>query len=431
MNELRRRGLLLVCAVSLGALGLAWAAGRSIDSAPKAPTAQPSWSGFESGPASLHYSPLAQINRENVRSLALAWSHDLGDTDVSAEPLVLEDRLIIVGSGGDIVALEPQSGRELWRTSTDLDLRKLRGFAFWRSKDGCDARVLFAAGYSLRAIDPTNGKLIPGFNVDLREHLGRDPATIRSIAPTTPGRVFENLIILGSITGEGYNAAPGHIRAYDVLTGELAWIFHTNPGEPGHDTWPPDAWRTAGGVNTWGGLSLDEQRGIVYVVTGSPTYDFYGVDRPGDNLYGNSIIALDARTGKRLWHFQTVHHDLWDYDLAASPVLVTIRRDGKEIPAVAVAGKTGFLYVFDRVSGEPIWPIVERPVPASDMPGERASPTQPFPTAPPPFARQRFTEADLDPELPKELRDSIIVRLRNARNEGMFTPPSLRERSTS
>jgi quinoprotein glucose dehydrogenase len=243
--------------------------------------------------------------------------------------------------------------------------------------------------------------------------------------------VFENLIMLGSSPGENLFSGPGHLRAYDVISGKLVWIFHTIPfpGEPGYETWPKDAYKYVGGVNTWGEISLDEERGIVYFPTGSPTYDYYGADRIGDNLYSDCILALDARTGKRLWHFQTVHHDLWDYDLCAAPQLITVMHNGKRVDAVAQASKTGFLYVFDRVTGEPLWPIEERPVPQSDIPGEKTSPTQPFPTVIPPFGRQGISSADVSTFLmtPEE-QASWKKRLDSART-GMFMPLSV-ERET-
>ena len=255
----------------------------------------------------------------------------------------------------------------------------------------------------LQAIDARTGKSITTFGkdgaVNLREGLGRDPATIVKTQSSNPGKVFENLIILGSAAGENYMAPAGDLRAFDVVTGALVWQFHTipHPGEFGYETWPPDAWKYIGGVNTWGEITVDPVRGIAYFPLGSPTYDFYGADRHGANLFGTSLLALNARTGKRMWHFQMVHHDLWDYDNVAAPQLTTVRRNGKTIDVVAQAGKTGFLYVFDRVTGEPLWPIEERRVPPSEIPGEAAWPTQPFPTAPPPFAPQRLTADDINP----------------------------------
>src|SRR6188768_4362943 len=278
-----------------------------------------------------------------------------------------------------------------------------RGMNYWESKDGKDRRLIFAMNDYLQEINADTGQAVSQFGrggvVDLREGLGRDPATIGRIQSGTPGRVFENLVLLGSATGEGYMSPPGDLRAFDILTGKLVWQFHTvpHPGEFGYDTWPEHAYKYVGGVNTWGEITVYAKRGIAYFPIGSPTYDFYGADRRGANLFGSSLIALDARTGKRLWHFQMVHHDLWDFDGNAAPQLTTITRDGKRIDVVALAGKTGFLYVFDRVTGTPIWPMEERPVPRSDMPGEQSWPTQPFPTNPPPFSRQAFTVNDINP----------------------------------
>jgi quinoprotein glucose dehydrogenase len=284
----------------------------------------------------------------------------------------------------------------------------------------------------LQAIDARTGKSILTFGknglVDLREGLGRDPAGIRAQS-NTPGKIFENLIMLGSAVGEGYLSPPGHLRAFDVVTGALVWTFHTipQPGEFGYDTWPKDAYKYAGGANTWGEISVDAKRGIAYFPTGSPTYDYYGADRIGANLFGNCLLALDARTGKRLWHFQAVHHDLWDYDLTAAPQLITVRKDGKTIDAVAQATKQGFMFVFDRVTGEPVFPIEERAVPKSDIPGEQAWPTQPFPTVLAPFARQTMTENDITPYfLSPEERATWVDRLKKARN-GLFNPPSTEE----
>ena len=246
----------------------------------------------------------------------------------------------------------------------------------------------------------------------------------------TPGRVFEDMLILGSATNEGYSSGPGDIRAFDVRTGKLVWTFHTipHPGEFGYDTWPKDAWKTVGGVNVWGEFSIDEKRGIVYAPTASPKYNFYGANRKGAGLFGDWLLALDARTGKRLWHFQMVHHDIWDYDDATAPKLLTVRHDGKTVDVVAQVSKQGFIWVFNRVTGEPLWPIEERPVPKSDMPEEEAWPTQPFPTAPPPFARQKFTVDDLSPYLTPEDRARFRDEMLSARNEGLFTPPGSADR---
>jgi quinoprotein glucose dehydrogenase len=307
-----------------------------------------------------------------------------------------------------------------------------RGFTYWESKDRSDRRLFFATNNILHAVDARTGKSIASFgnrgNVDLREGLGRDINAITEIESGTPGRIFENLLILGSTTGEEYGSPPGDLRAFDVLTGKLVWTFHTvpHPGDMGYETWPKNAWKYIGGTNAWGGITIDEKRGIAYFPIGSPTYDFYGVDREGADLYSDCLLALDARTGKYLWHFQTVHHDLWDYDLTTAPKLVTVNQNGRVLDAVAIAGKTGFLYVFDRVTGKPVWPIEERSVPKSTMPGEHAWPTQPFPTAPPPFAVQSYTADDVNPYItdPAE-RARLHDLLLHARNEGLFTPPGL------
>src|SRR5690606_35090738 len=239
--------------------------------------------------------------------------------------------------------------------------------------------------------------------------------------------VYGDLLIIGGEVSEMYDAAPGHIRAYNIRTGKREWIFHTipHPGEPGYETWPEDAWKHVGGANNWGGMSLDIARGIVYAPLGSPTYDFYGADRKGQNLFGNSLVALDAATGKLLWHFQTIHHDLWDYDLPAPPNLVTIEREGKKIDAVAMTSKVGFLYVFNRETGEPIFPIEEREVLPSLIPGEEAWPTQPFPLKPAPYVRQTMTDDDFN-DITPGFRDSVIQAFRELRFEGLYTPPDPR-----
>ena len=258
--------------------------------------------------------------------------------------------------------------------------------------------------------------------------VSRERSSAGRIQSNSPGKIWKNLIILGSAAGEAFIAPPGDIRAYDVVTGQKMWQFHTIPlpGEFGYDTWPKEAYKYVGGANNWGSMSVDEERGILYVPTGSANYDFYGADRVGQNLFANCLLALDAKTGKRLWHFQTVHHDLWDFDNVAAPQLVTVRHNGRKVDAVALAGKTNFLYVFDRVTGKPLWPIEERPVPKSEMPGEKAWPTQPWPTKPAPFGRMTFTVDDVSPWLATpEQYEAMKERVAKARNEGPFTPPGL------
>ena len=315
-------------------------------------------------------------------------------------------------NGSALIALDATTGKEIW-IHDGLTGIITRGINYWQSQDGKDRRLLFSINSYLQAIDARTGKSILSFGkngiVDLREGLRRAEGTDRRVQSRTPGKVWKNLLIMGSAAGEAWVTPPGDIRAYDTVTGKRVWQFHTvpEPGEFGYDTFPKDAYKYVGGANNWGEMSVDEDRGIVYVPTGSATYDFYGADRHGTNLFANCILALDTRTGKRLWHFQTVHHDLWDLDNVSAPQLVTVRHNGRRVDAVAHAGKTGFMYVFNRVTGEPLWPIEERPVPKSDVPGEQAWPTQPFPTKPPPFAKLTFGIDDVNPWLlsPEQYRD--------------------------
>jgi quinoprotein glucose dehydrogenase len=392
------------------------------------------WRDYGGGPDSSHFVDLKQINKSNVNELEVAWVYPTGDQrSYVFNPIVVDNVMYVQARNSSLVALDAATGKEIW-IHENLPGLATRGLAYWESKDRKDRRLIFALNNYLQEIDARTGKSILTFGrnglVDLRQGLGRDPRTIVRIQPEAPGRVFENLILLGSSTGEAYLSAPGDIRAYDVRTGKLVWTFHTipHPGEEGYDTWPKDAWKYAGGTNTWGEITVDEKRGIAYFPTGSPTYDYYGADRIGSNLFGNSLLALDARTGKRLWHFQMVHHDLWDYDNNAAPQLITVRHEGKRIDAVAQSTKQGFLFVFDRVTGKPLWPIEERPVPKSHMPGEQAWPTQPYPTVPPPFARQAMTAGDVNRYiLTPEERTAWRERISKMRNEGLFTPPGLEE----
>jgi quinoprotein glucose dehydrogenase len=387
-----------------------------------------SWSDYGGSPDSMQYSALAQVNRTTVRNLAPSWFYPVpGEASrLPFNPLVVDDVMYVSGTGNLVVALDAVTGRQLW-TSTEQATE--RGLTYWESRDRSDRRLILTDASGIREINARNGELIRTFGrngrVDMRIMTDR-----RLGGPSkSPGRVFENLIIMGSNTGEGYGSPPGDVRAYDAITGALVWTFHTipRPGEFGYETWPPGAWKYAGGANTWGDITVDSKHGIVFFPTGSPTHDLYGADRAGNNLFGNCLLALDARTGKRLWHFQAVHHDLWDYDLTAAPKLLTIRDpsdNGKTIDIVAQAGKTGFLYVFERLTGRPVWPIEERPVPKSEIPGEVSSPTQPFPTKPPPFARQVFTAEDVDPFLSSEEQERLRQAVREAANDGLFTPSS-------
>jgi quinoprotein glucose dehydrogenase len=387
---------------------------------------------YGGGPDQSKYVVMKDITKANVSKLAVDWMYPSGDErSYQFSPVIVDNVMYVLAKNSSLVAIDVVTRKELW---IHANLRGItnRGINFWESKDRKDRRLLFTMDDTLRAIDARTGKSIQSFGtqgiVDLRLGLDRDPDTLRRVASSTPGRIFENLILLGSAPGEAYFAGPGHLRAYDVVTGALVWTFHTipQPGEFGYDTWPKDAWKYAGGVNVWGEISLDAKRGIAYFPVSSPTYDYYGADRIGANLFSDSLLALDARTGKRLWHFQTVHHDLWDYDLTAAPQLITVRKGGKKIDAVAQATKQGFVFVFDRVTGEPVWPIDERAVPASDVPGEQAWPTQPFSTLPP-SGRQVVRADDLSPYLVNEAeRADWRERIGKART-GLFNPPALVE----
>ncbi|MEI6465652.1 MAG: pyrroloquinoline quinone-dependent dehydrogenase [Verrucomicrobiota bacterium] len=391
------------------------------------------WRDYGGAADSAQYSSLTQVTRENVARLQVAWTYPIGENKRALfNPLVVDDLMYVIGRGNAILALAAATGREVWayQPPADTVLITSRGINYWESADRTHRHLLFASNHALRAIDARTGKPITDFgtggSVDLRQGLDRDPRTIALVQSTTPGRVFGDLLILGSATNQGYGSAPGDIRAFHARTGELVWTFRTIPrtGEPGAETWPRDARQTVGGANVWSEFTVDEARGIVFAPTASAKYNFYGADRVGANLYADCLLALDARTGRRLWHYQMVHHDIWDYDPPTAPKLLTIRREGKTIDVVAQVTKQGFVWVFERETGRPIWPIEERPVPASDMPHERISPTQPFPTNPPPFARQSFTPDDLSPYLSDADRTRFREAMLAARNEGLFTPPA-------
>jgi quinoprotein glucose dehydrogenase len=387
-------------------------------------------------PGNSRYSALAHITRENVAQLQVAWTYHTGDappterSEIQATPIVVDNVLYTTTPALAVVALRADRGTLLWRfdpfAGRTRESHVNRGVAYWA--DGDDRRVLFTAGRRLFALDARSGRPIPTFGdsgwVDLGAGLGRDVAGAYLVA-TSPGVVHEDLLIHGTRVGEAEGAAPGHVRAYDVRSGRVRWTFHTipQPGEFGHDTWPDSAWGSAGGANSWAGMSVDVERGIVYVPTGSASPDFYGGGRIGQNLFANTLLALDARTGTRRWHFQTVHHDLWDRDLPAAPNLLTVTRNGRRVNAVAQITKSGFVFLFDRATGRPLFPVEERPVPGSDLAGEEAWPTQPIPTRPAPFARQSLTEADLTTRTP-EAYAAVLARFRRLRSDGLFTPPS-------
>lgn len=396
------------------------------------------WGMYKSDAQSSSYSSLRQINKENVRTLQLAWTFDPDDAPPGARPansecnpLVIDGVLYATSARHRVYAVSAATGKMMW-SFDPFDGGQgggvCRGVTYW--ENGNDKRILFTGGDILFALNARTGKPIPEFGnagkVSMNVGIRDDPRFI-SIKPTSPGIVYHDLLIIGNEVSELYGAQPGYVRAYNIRTGRLEWTFHTipQPGEAGYDTWPDGAWKYAGGANDWAGMSLDEKRGIVFLALGSPSYDFYGADRKGQNLYGNCVVALDAATGKHIWHFQTIHHDLWDYDLPAPPNLVTVIKDGRRVDAVAQTSKVGFLYVLDRETGTPLFPIEERNVPASDVPGEAAWPTQPFPLKPAPYARQSMTVDDLADFSP-EGYDSLVKLFKSLRYEGLFTPPSIK-----
>jgi glucose dehydrogenase len=390
------------------------------------------WREHLGGADSSQYSSLKQIDKSNVKQLQVAWTYPTGEGSYLFNPIVIDGVMYVQAKNNSLVALDALTGKELWTHPFKGPVVQ-RGINFWETKDHSDRRLLTINGGFLTAIDARNGETIAGFGdngrVDLRPGLDFDWTGIAPIHTNNPGRIFEDIMIVPLMrSGSDYAYVPADIHAYSVRTGKLLWQFHTvpRPGEFGYETWPKDFWKRSGGGINWSELTIDEKRGIAYIPTGTGKWDFYGADRKGTNLFANSVIALDARTGKRLWHFQTVHHDLWDYDLPAGPKLLTIRHNGRNVDVVIQPSKQGFLYVLDRVTGQPIWPMEERPVPKSDVPGEESWPTQPFPTRPPPFARQALTDKDVNPYIPADEQALTRDRIRNARNEGLFTPPSFK-----
>ena len=406
------------------------------------------WSIYKADAESTSYSKLNQINKGNVAQLRPAWTFVLKDIKAGARsgssecnPIIVDGVMYTTSAKHWVYALDAETGEQIW-SFDPFDGAEgggvNRGVTYYEEGSGSatsDKRILVTAGDKLFALDIHTGKPIMSFGtkgfVDLNIGLRDDPKTI-SVIPTSPGIVFKDLLIMGAEVSELYGAQPGYIRAYHCKTGKLVWTFHTIPlpGEPGYETWPKDAYKYAGGVNDWAGMSLDIKRGMVFLALGSPSYDYYGADRIGKNLYGNSVVALDAATGKYIWHYQTIHHDLWDYDLPAPPNLVTVKRDGpdgrsRNVDAVAQITKHGFVFVFNRETGEPLFPIEERKVPPSYIPGEEAWPTQPFPLKPKPFARQQFDERDLT-HYSEAGHDSLIKKYRSMRYEGLFTPPDLK-----
>lgn len=387
------------------------------------------WPIYGGEPANDHYSALTQINRQNVGKLQQAWAFDTGEKGaLQTSPLVIGRVLYAYTSTQKVIALDATSGKLLWKFDSGVaGTGPMRGLAYWTN--GKQSRILAGVMNFLYALDPTTGKPIPSFGengrIDLRKGLGLD-YHLESLEITTPGVVYKNLVIVGAMEPETHPAPPGDIRAFDVRTGALVWRFHTipRPGELGYDTWPKGAWKSAGSANNWAGMTIDTKRGIVYVPTGSAVFDFYGGDRVGNDLFADTLLALDANTGKRIWYFQGVHHDIWDRDFPAAPALVTVEHDGKRVDAVAQTTKQGYVYLFNRTTGQSLFPIEEHQYPPSTVPGEVASPTQPLPTAPKPYARQLLT-ADMLTNRPPASHAWAEKQFKTFRSDGQFVPFSL------
>ncbi len=391
------------------------------------------WPAYGGQPAGDHYSALKQINRRNVKGLELAWQFDTGEHGpMQTNPLAVDGVLYGATPSQKIFALEAATGKLLWKFDSGITgTQPMRGLSWWQ--DGEKRRVLTGVMNYLYELDAATGKPVEAFGehgrIDLRENLG-EPREQATVALTTPGTVYGDLIIVGFRAPEVHPAPRGDIRAYDLHTGQLRWSFHTipRPGEPGYETWPQDAWKNAGAANNWAGMTLDAKRGILFVPTGSAVDDFYGADRVGNDLYANCLLALEANTGKLLWYFQGVHHDIWDRDFPAPPVLLTVRRDGRSVDAVAATSKQGFVYLFDRVSGKPLFPIEERAYPQTDVPGESSAATQPLPVMPAPFARQQLTAEMLTDRTP-EAHAWALQEFQSLRSEGQFIPLNARNQT--
>jgi quinoprotein glucose dehydrogenase len=385
------------------------------------------------GPYNIRYSPLTQVNRNNVTKLKMAWVYDSHDafqgSEMQSNPIIVDGVLYATTPKMRVVALDAAAGREIWSFDPSGGAGgqrryRHRGVTVYRD------RVFFTYRNFLWALDRRTGKPLPSFGgngrIDLRQGLGRPPEGV-SISASSPGVIFEDMIILGSTVPETLPGSPGHIRAFDVNTGKQRWIFHTIPfpGEFGYDTWPKDAYQISGGANAWAGLSVDPKLGMVFAATGSASFDFYGSNRIGDNLFADCVLALDARTGKRIWHFQGVKHDVWDLDFPAAPNLVTVTRNGRKVEAVAQITKSGYVYVFDRRTGEPLFPIAYRKAPASPLDGEKLAETQPYPVKPPPYTRHGFTE-DIVTNRSPEAHAAVLKTIRQLDPSALFAPPSLR-----
>lgn len=411
------------------------------------PSLYSGWNNYAGTKDGMRYSSNDQVDTTNVSRLKIAWQFSTYDRDtgnrsqIQCNPIMVDGVLYGISPRMKLFALNATNGKQLWLfdpatfdTTTKNDpfayFKISRGVTYWQNKEGTDKRLFYSVTNKTFAINATNGQPIKSFGhggyIDLTENLDRENDSNAFVSGTSPGIIYNDLLILGSRVSESADAAPGHIRAYDVQTGERRWIFHTipHPGEVGYDTWPDkDAWRKLGGANNWAGMSLDEKRGIVYVPTGSIGGDFYGGFRKGTNLFANSLIALDAATGKYIWHFQVVHHDLWDRDLPATPNLITLYKNGKKVDAVAQITKSGNIFLFDRTNGKPLFPIEEKPVPQNALPGEEPWPTQPVPTLPEPFARQSFDANDIT-DISTQSHDEMMEKFRAIKYSHMYAPPS-------
>ncbi|WP_232826009.1 outer membrane protein assembly factor BamB family protein [Chitinophaga alhagiae] len=404
-------------------------------------TGSTEWPAYNGGNKAQKYSTLKQIDTANARHLRVAWQYRTGDADtakgsqIQCNPLVVNGMLYGISPRLKLFALQAATGAPQWvfdpfEKSEAANVNNARGLAYYADGDS-SARLFYTAGAFLYCINAANGRPVQTFGsngrIDLHDHLG-EAAKNLYVTSTSPGMIYKDQIMVGTRVSEGADAAPGHIRSYNVHTGQMQWIFHTipQPGEFGHETWKdPQAYRHIGGANAWAGFSLDEERGILFAPVGSAAFDFYGARRLGTNLFANCLLALDANTGQRLWHFQGIHHDVWDRDLPAPPALVTVTYEGKPTDAVAQTSKTGFLFLLDRESGKPLFPVVEKDVPhQSPLPGEVLSPTQPYALHPKPFVRQGMTEADLLTQIPDSSYQDIKTRFAALRKSHMFEPPS-------
>jgi quinoprotein glucose dehydrogenase len=384
------------------------------------------WPRYGGDAGKTRHSPLAQIDRDNVARLELAWRFDTGEKgDTQTQPIVVGRTLFGYTPTHKAFALDAASGKPRWTFDSGIaGVGANRGLMYW--SEGAERRVFAAVDRYVYALDPDTGKPLAGFGaqgrIDLGADLGRDPKT-QSVRLTSPGVIWRDLLIVGGRVGESLPASPGYVRAYDVRSGALRWTFHTipQPGEPGHDTWPKDAWTWSGGANSWAGMSLDDARGLVFVPTGSAASDFFGGDRPGDNLYANCLLALDAATGRLRWHFQFVRHDLLDRDLPTAPTLVTLTVHGRPVDALVQTTKQGYVFVLERETGKPVFPVEEVPAPGSDVPGERAHPTYLRPVLPAPYARQRLSADDLTARTPDANRWAR-AQFAQMRRDGPFKP---------